>query len=178
MTFAYMAGWRRSEVLTLTWRQIDFDAALIRLEIGTTNNKDARPFPFTNDLRALLEAQWTEHTMCYPDCPCVFHRDGKRIVTVSKAWRRACQAAGVAGRIPHDFRRTAVRNLVRAGVLERVVMMLTGHKTRSVFDRYHIVSEGDLREAAQRLDQAVSVSNSHTFGHTTSLFQGEGVVSH
>jgi Phage integrase, N-terminal SAM-like domain len=60
--------------------------------------------------------------------------------------------AGCPGRIPHDFRRTAVRNLVRAGVTERVAMQLTGHKTRSVFERYNIVSPGELRDAAQRLD--------------------------
>jgi len=56
--------------------------------------------------------------------------------------------------------------------------MLTGHKTRAVFDRYHIVSEGDLREAAQRLDRAVSASNGHTFGHTAALVQRERAVSH
>jgi integrase len=60
--------------------------------------------------------------------------------------------AGCPGRIPHDFRRTAVRNLVRAGVPERVATQLTGHKTRSVFERYNITSPNDLRDAAQRLD--------------------------
>ena len=66
----------------------------------------------------------------------------------NKAWRKARIAGGCPGRIPHDFRRTAVRNLVRASVPERVAMQLTGHKTRAVFERYNIVSAGDLREAA------------------------------
>ena len=70
----------------------------------------------------------------------------------NKAWRKARVAAGCPGRIPHDFRRTAVRNLVRAAVPERVAMQLTGHKTRAVFERYNIVSPGDLRDAARRLD--------------------------
>jgi hypothetical protein len=77
---------------------------------------------------------------------------GKRITTFIKAFRPACTKAGCPGRIPHDLRPTAVRNLVRAGIPERVAMQMTGHKTRSVFERYNIVSECDLVKAAKKLN--------------------------
>ncbi len=157
VSFAYVTGWRvDSEVLSLSWRQVDFTAGTVRLEPGTTKNNEARTFPFTAELRALLEAQrvCTDRLQHERGCivPLVFHRNGKPIRSFRKAWAAACDAAGVPGRIPHDFRRTAVRNLVRAGIPERVAMTMTGHKTRSVFERYNIVSEGDLLDAARRLD--------------------------
>jgi integrase len=76
---------------------------------------------------------------------------GARREDFRRAWLTPCREAGVPGRLRHDFRRTAVRNLVKSGVAERVAMTITGHKTRSVFDRYHIVSPTDLQEASRRL---------------------------
>jgi integrase len=126
----------------------------------TRPNDEGRTFPFTDALQQLLEAQKAEHDRLKAQevlCPWVFHRTGKkvkgkRITRFTKAWRKACEKAGTPGRIPHNLRRTAVRNLVRAGIPERVAMQLTGHKTRSVFERYNIVSECDLVEAATKLN--------------------------
>ncbi len=86
--------------------------------------------------------------------PLVFHNNGKPIVSYYKAWHQACRAAGLFGKIPHDFRRTAIRSMGRAAISERVAMQMAGHETRSVFDRYHIVADGDLREAAHKLELA------------------------
>ena len=158
-TFAYLTGWRiDSEVLSLEWRQVDFSAGEVRLDPGRTKNGEGRTFPMTRELRQLLEAQRavTEALQRRQNVVCrhVFHRDGRPIRSFRVAFRTACVRAGCPGRVLHDFRRTAVRNLVRAGIPERVAMQMTGHKTRSVFERYNIVSAGDLRDAGRRLDIA------------------------
>ena len=76
-----------------------------------------------------------------------------------KAWKTACKAAGAPGRIPHDFRRTAVRNLERAGVPRSVAMKMVGHKTEAIYRRYAIVSDSDLALAAQQIERG------HVSGH-------------
>ena len=81
----------------------------------------------------------------------VFHRKGEPVKSMKRSWRTACEDAGVPGRLMHDLRRTAVRNLERAGVSRSVAMKMTGHKTESVYRRYAIVSEVDLREAGAKL---------------------------
>jgi len=168
--FAYLTGWRRGEISSLEWRQVDFEAGRVALEVGTTKNDEARSFPFTQELRELLDGQ-KEYTLKLQReegkvLPWVFHRKDKPIGDFRKAWTTACKKAGTPGRIPHDFRRTAVRNLVRAGIPERVAMQMTGHKTRAVFERYNIVSEGDLDMAARRLDEIATVTNTVTNGNS------------
>ena len=163
--FAYITGWRiDSEILPLEWLHVDFRSGEIRLDAGTTTNGEARTFRMTDDLRALLEtqhAEYVERGKAGHLGPRVFVRmvaKGRRgpkapmpIKSIGKAFTAACRDAGCPGRIPHDLRRTAIRNMVRRGVPERVSMKLTGHLTRSVFERYNIVSDGDLRSAAIQL---------------------------
>jgi integrase len=158
VTFAYVTGWRvRSEVLTLQWRQVDFKAGIIRLDPGTTKNLEGRVFVMTPELRATLEAQRTvteaKQQKTGSIIPWVFHRTkrGRPLKSFRKAWQQACTAAGVPGRILHDFRRTAVRNLERAGIPRSVAMKMVGHKTESVYRRYAIVDEAMLRDAAVKL---------------------------
>jgi integrase len=168
--FAYITGWRvKSEVLTLEWRHVDLKAGEVRLEPGTTKNKEGRTFPFTIDLKALIDAQHAEHERLKKKgkvVPWVFFRlvaNGrggplrpKPITSFIKAFKTACRKAGCPGRIPHDLRRTAVRNLERAGIPRSVAMKLTGHKTESVYRRYAIADERDLRVAVERLNAMAS----------------------
>jgi integrase len=156
--FAYLTGWRlKSEVLALQWWQVDFEAGMVRLEPGSTKNADGRVFPFAAlpALEGLLRTQ-AERTRAIERAsgsiiPWVFHRHGRPIQYFRRTWIRACRLAGLPGRLPHDFRRTAVRNLERAGVPRSVAMKLTGHKTESIYRRYAIVAEQDLKDGVAKL---------------------------
>jgi len=163
VTFAYLTGWRvRSEVMPLTWSQVDMKAGVIRLEPGTTKSGEGRTIYFSPipELRTVMDEQrrLTDDVQRRQGriVVQVFHRSGEPIKSFYKSWRAACRAAGCPGRIPHDFRRTAVRNLVRAGVPEKTAMLMTGHKTREVFDRYDITNDADLRAGAERLAESLT----------------------
>ena len=162
VTFAYYTGWRKGEVLDLRWSQVDLHERIIRLNPEQAKNGTGRLVAIEGELVVILEAQWNARRVVQLPgqsasliCPYVFHHNGKRIKDFRSAWGKALEATKLTGKIFHDLRRTAVRNMIRAGVPERVAMEVSGHKTRSVFDRYNIVSEGDLREAAKKTAERI-----------------------
>jgi integrase len=169
VTFLYFSGWRVSEMRRLEWRDVDLGGGVIRLRPELSKNKDGRLLPLNGELLDVVQRAAERRRL---DCPNVFHVEGKPVGDFRKSWQTACVAAGLgrlvpigdttpakrpklryAGLIPHDLRRSAVRNMVRAGIPERVYMALSGHKTRAIFDRYNIVSESDLAAATERLHE-------------------------
>jgi len=144
-TFGYFTGWRISEILGLTWDRVDLKEGKVWLDPGETKNEEGRTFYLTNELIGVMSTLRRNRRL---DCVHVFHRDGKVIKGFRKAWMSACKKAGLKGKIFHDFRRTAVRDMVRSGISEKVAMTISGHKSRNVFERYNIVNDQDLREAA------------------------------
>jgi integrase len=171
VTFAYKIGWRDTEISTLRWSQVDLDQGIVRLEPGETKNDEGRTVYLDDELREVFNQQWENRKKSGKIIPYVFLNatGSDRIRDFRKTWNRACRDTGLgygykvskkyvsqwqdklpAGPILHDFRRTAVRNMVRSGIPERVAMMISGHKTRSVFERYNIGNDQDLKQAAQR----------------------------
>lgn len=157
----YTLGWRlSSEVLALTRRQVDLAEGTLRLEPGMSKNREARVAYLTPELKAGIAEQLTRvkdlERRMGAVVPWLFpylrgRHIGERIRSFRKRWAKACREASCPGMIRHDLRRTACRNMLRCGVRERTVMQVMGHRTRSMLDRYNIVSPEDLRDAAWRL---------------------------
>jgi integrase len=157
ITFLYYCGVRSDEAKQMEWTQVDLDARLIRLEHDQTKNEEARTVPLPAVLVMMLKEIEPKHGKVFS------------ATNLRTEWQKACAACGLGtrtlveseegypwykyeGLIVHDLRRSAIRNLVNAGVPERVAMKISGHKTRAVFDRYHIVSTDDVTNAMRRLE--------------------------
>lgn len=154
-------GWRIGELLNMRVKQVDVLAGTIRLEPGTTKNRDGREVTMTKRVCELLK-------LCVfgkkPDDYVFTRSNGKPVRDFRGTWAKASDNAGVPGLLFHDLRRTAARNLRKAGVAEGVIMKIGGWRTRSVFERYAIVSQADIADAIGRLE----IRDGHSLGHSES----------
>lgn len=146
--WAYWTGMRKGEAAKLTWAALDRETWTLRLHARDTKNGRPRQIVLVGPLRQIIERRAAVQRA---DCALIFHRQGRPLLEFRKTWRTACAAAGLRGRLFHDFRRTGVRNLIQAGVPRSVAMAISGHKTESVFERYNITSDDDVRNALERV---------------------------
>lgn len=148
LAVAYNFGWRKGE-LKLRVKQVNLLERKIRLEVGTTKNGAGRIVKMTDEVFELLK-------LCVqgkqPDDFVFTREDGSPVLDFRGAWENACERAGVPDLLFHDLRRSAARNLRREGAAEGTIMRVGGWKTRSVFERYNIIDEDDLDDAAERLN--------------------------
>jgi integrase len=159
MRFAYATGWRRGEISGLQWSTINRQSKIIFL--GRSKNGEPRVLPLVGELDRIIERRWQARSINNHDgsttlSTYVFHcGDGQPVGDTRKSWRTACSKAGMPNLLVHDLRRSAVRNFDKNGVSQIVGMMISGHKTASVYRRYRIVPENDIREALQKVEQGI-----------------------
>jgi integrase len=150
---AFHVGCRKGELLLVQWPQVDFKSKEIRLRPGTTKNDEGRTLPIYGDMLPWLEMAYAQHQAKFQQCLWVFQKDGERIKSFRKAWASACTRAGVPDLLFHDLRRSAVRNMERAGIPRKMAMAISGHKTEEVYRRYAMVSPRDIRDAAAKMER-------------------------
>ena len=127
--FLYHSGWRSKEAKLFQWSWID--GKMIRLPAEFSKNKKERLLPITGALMDIIERRLKKRRL---DCPYVFHRNGRQLKSFRKAFRAAAKDIGQPHLLPHDMRRSAVRNFRKSGLSESDGMMLSGHRTRSVYE--------------------------------------------
>jgi integrase len=148
--FLYNSGWRSSEPKAMQWNWLDLDSWTVRLPAEYSKNKKPRTLPLEGSLKEIIKRRITLRDSA---SPFVFHRKGKPIKSFRKAFKAAAKAVGFPGLVPHDMRRSAIRNFRKAGLSESDGMKLSGHKTRAVYDRYDIISDEDSRQAMRRAQE-------------------------
>jgi integrase len=153
LVVGYYLGNRLGELRNLKWSHVDLDGDEIHIPAALAKNKRARTVPIYGEMKGILEAAKAYRNEWWPDRDWVFIRRGKRIGGHLTGWREACARAGVPELRFHDLRRSAVRNMERAGIPRSVAMSITGHETDAMYRRYAIVAAADKRVAKERLEK-------------------------
>lgn len=162
--FAYRCGWRKTECRLLRWENVDRQAREVRLD--DSKSGEGRVLPPDDDLWEIFERLWTARQYQTKSGPAlseyVFHVNGKPLgdTGFERRWRKAATVAGLEGKLFHDLRRTAARNMVRDGTPQAVAMKVTGHETDAMFTRYNIVTTEDTREAMRRVAERMKANPS------------------
>lgn len=141
-------------------RRLSHRRYTVRLHAKNAKTGHGRIIPVAGALRPIIDRRLAAQRL---DCPLIFHRHGRAVGDFRKRWKTACATVGVEGKLPYDLRRTAVRNMVRAGLDPTVAMRISGHRTRSMFDRYNIITEleiaAGLEQTAAYVDTLPSTTN-------------------
>lgn len=160
----FITGWRRAELLSRTWADMDVKAGRLYLDRSTAKNRQPKGFPLGEVpwLDDTLDEQWAKkgevekRTGRIVDSLFFFYggkKAGARVKHFRRSWKRACEEAGLTGLRFHDLRRSAAVQLLEAGIPETHAMRFLGHKTRSIFDRYAISGRRVLRSQAKKLGE-------------------------
>lgn len=149
LVIGYHTGARKGEIVKIARDKVDLAGRRIELQGKITKNKTARYLPIYGNMAAEIEMALAAGD---PKCPYLLQREGVRVYDFEKAWSAACKLAGIPDALFHDLRRTALTNMIEAGFSEKEAMEISGHRTRAVFDRYHIVSARRLKEMTVKLD--------------------------
>ncbi|MFL6466266.1 MAG: site-specific integrase, partial [Bryobacteraceae bacterium] len=172
LVIGYHTGARKGEIRRIRIDAIDFKTGRIELPAKITKNKTARYLPIYGDMKPEIEMALAEAER---KCPFLIQEEGEPVVDWEKSWKTACSLAGVENTLFHDLRRTALTNMIEAGFSEKEAMEISGHKTRSVFDRYHIVSERRLKQLGQRLEDHLKVKENELMGSDNGVRQNANV---
>jgi integrase len=175
--WGYRTGWRKGTITRLEWTMFDMRAMTMDVPGSITKNRKPVKVPLQGILAEIIARRWEKRSYTLANgtsaiSSLVFYREGRHlgspVADFDKVWQRACDKVGLRV-LFHDFRRSAVRNLMRAGVDQAVAMQITGHKTAAIFQRYNITDERDLQAAMGRLEnylgeRAAAPSNVVQFG--------------
>ena len=151
---AYRTAMRKREILNLTLSRVDLKEGFIRLRPEDTKNGYGRSIPLHSELIEVLKDAMKVRLL---NCDLVFHRDGKAITPhdVRKAHERICETTGIEGFVFHDYRHTCINDWRKQGHDYYRIMKASGHKTMSVFFRYNMVDEEELRSLVNPVDTPV-----------------------